>query len=63
MVKRYHLDENGPAECRASVRSCPVGGEHFDGIGDAVKAFEKKLSVENGIFRAFSNNVGGMFFS
>jgi hypothetical protein len=36
----YHLTDDGPKPCKASVRACPLGGEHFEELKDAETAFE-----------------------
>jgi len=36
----YHLTDAGPKPCKASVRACPLGGEHFEELKDAETAFE-----------------------
>lgn len=41
---RYHLTDDGPKLCRASVRACPLGGEHFDTKKDAETAYETSMS-------------------
>lgn len=43
---KYHLSDDGPAICRASVRSCPygaAGGDHFESLPEAEKAFADSL--------------------
>jgi hypothetical protein len=43
---KYHLSDDGPAVCRASVRSCPygvAGGDHFESLPEAEKAFAESL--------------------
>jgi hypothetical protein len=37
-----HLGPNGPAKCTATKRPCPIGGEHFDTISGAEKAYSEK---------------------
>lgn len=41
---KYHLTTDGPALCRASVRTCPYGGEsaeHFEKFSEAEKAYSE----------------------
>lgn len=43
---KYHLSDDGPAVCRAAVRSCPYGAageEHFESLPEAEKAFAESL--------------------
>lgn len=42
MRNSFHLTENGPKPCTASVRDCPVGGTHFTDKEAAERAFEFK---------------------
>ena len=32
---KYHITQDGPRECRAKERLCPLGGEHFDSRDEA----------------------------
>lgn len=35
-MSKFHIDSSGnPGVCRATDRACPLGGEHFDKMGDA----------------------------
>ena len=36
---KFHLTEEGPKRCTATVRNCPLGGEHFETMKDAEEAF------------------------
>jgi len=47
----YHLTEEGPKPCKASVRECPLGGEHFDDRRVAQGAYEARLEQHLGAFR------------
>ena len=39
---RFHLTDDGPRECRAFKRPCPLGGEHFNSLRDAENAFGER---------------------
>lgn len=45
-MAKFHIGKNGPAKCAATKRACPVGGDHFDSMTDAVKTFEKSMAME-----------------
>jgi hypothetical protein len=36
----YHLTDDGPKPCTATVRACPLGGEHYQTVAEADGAFE-----------------------
>lgn len=40
---RYHLTDDGPKFCTATVRDCPIGGAHFTSKEDADAAFEFRV--------------------
>lgn len=41
-MSKYHLNNDGePAPCTATVRPCPVGGEHFSNEDDARRFYEQ----------------------
>jgi hypothetical protein len=42
MANRFHLTDNGPKTCTASVRDCPIGGAHFEDKEAAELAYELK---------------------
>lgn len=42
MQKKFHLTDDGPKECSATVKSCPIGGEHYTGIQEARAAYESR---------------------
>ncbi|MDR2571811.1 MAG: hypothetical protein LBD23_16155 [Oscillospiraceae bacterium] len=43
MSKKYHILPDGTVgECKANIRSCPYGGEHFDSPELAQKTIDKK---------------------
>ena len=45
MSVKYHIGEKGdPSPCRAEEGKCPLGGEHFDSVDDARKAYESSQS-------------------
>jgi superfamily II DNA or RNA helicase len=46
----YHLTEDGPKRCTASVRNCPLGGQHYETMKDAVEAHE--VSMSSKVFKA-----------
>lgn len=50
----YHLTAEGPKRCTASVRACPLGGEHFDDKKAAEKAFE--ASMDNSLVLSKKDN-------
>lgn len=41
----YHLSKNGPAPCTATVKECPLGGEHFETHQEAEKAFAQQFEL------------------
>ena len=45
---KYHVGKNGPTVCKAVVKECPIGGEHYSNRNEALKAFEEKNSEEFG---------------
>jgi len=45
----YHISPNGPRPCKATVRKCPLGGEHFEDKKDAEAAFEASLSASGSL--------------
>ncbi len=44
-MSKYHLSDNGPAVCHASIRNCPIGGDHFVSKKDALKAHTAALEM------------------
>jgi len=42
MMKKFHITDDGPKECKANVRSCPIGGNHFESIDEAEDAFHSQ---------------------
>lgn len=48
MSKKYHIGKNGPAECKATVRTCRYGqlndGSHYDTFEEAQKNYEKQMN-------------------
>lgn len=48
MAAKWHINRrtNEPAECKATVRDCPVGGTHYDSKEDAYKAIEKEYAAD-----------------
>lgn len=61
---RFHITDDGPRPCRASIRSCPIGGkeEHFSTREDAATAFEKRMSAQTlpqAQTKPFSMNLSG----
>lgn len=46
-MQNFHLTPDGPKLCSAeSTETCFYGGEHFNGLFAAVKAFEKSMSSQ-----------------
>lgn len=43
MAAKYHITDDGAKPCKATVQSCPIGGEHFDNADEAKKAFEATM--------------------
>lgn len=42
-MKKYHINRKGnPEECRASLKECPLGGEHYPNIEQALTGLEKE---------------------
>lgn len=56
MTTKFHLTEDGPKTCKAAVRSCPIGGEHFDDSTAAQTAFEESMQTKNGLFSKLKKN-------
>lgn len=48
----FHLTDDGPKPCKAKVRECPLGGEHFEEQHVAREAYEALLDRKLGGFRA-----------
>lgn len=45
-MAKFHITENGPAACTATVRECPYGasgGEHFESMAEAESSFAESL--------------------
>lgn len=38
-MAKFHITDDGPKPCRASVRDCPIGGEHFTSQEKAQKVY------------------------
>ena len=66
---KYHLTVAGPKPCKANVRPCPIGGEHYSSLNQAEEAFSKtqeifptlKLSDENSrLYRSYRNALSKM---
>lgn len=68
-MTKYHISHDGPAVCRAEVRDCPIGGDHYENYGRATVAYEKLLDETYGgpfvplpkpktLPRLDANNVG-----
>lgn len=47
-MTKYHVSADGPAVCHAEVRSCPIGGEHFENYAQANREYEKQLEQTYG---------------
>lgn len=58
MVDKYHLTENGPKPCSAHIRSCPVGGAHFDTKDEAEHAYELEMGEREGFFKKLKRSSG-----
>lgn len=60
MSVKYHISpETGrPNQCRASVRVCPVGGDHFDTKEDAREAYEKQMDQATDGLRGIQKEIG-----
>lgn len=52
MDKSYHLTENGPKVCSATVRDCPIKGVHFSDLGEAKIAYEFSAAKNTGFSKA-----------
>lgn len=48
MAAKWHINRrtNEPAECKATVRDCPVGGTHYDSKEDAYRAIEQGYAAD-----------------
>lgn len=64
MVK-YHINRNTqrPNICRADVKRCPVGGEHFETKKEAHEFIEKKLEKEYGESKTLNKLAKPALFS
>lgn len=50
-MAKYHLNKDGlPAVCKAHVKPCPIGGEHFESKAEALEAAEDMLAEEEELF-------------
>lgn len=49
-MSKFHNSEDGPRPCHANVKACPVGGDHYDSLETAQKAYEDEMSKSVGIF-------------
>lgn len=54
-MTKYHLTDDGPRPCTASLRACPLGGEHFDSLADAQSEFE--ATRDSGLFGVSKSSV------
>ena len=43
MDKKFHITDDGPKECRASVQDCPVGGTHYPTEKEAAVAYDDSM--------------------
>lgn len=41
--KLFHIGKNGPGSCGARKRCCPLGGDHYETLKEATKAYEEVL--------------------
>lgn len=41
----FHLTADGPKECRAHKRPCPLGGEHYETKSEAEQAYTQQFEV------------------
>jgi len=51
---KFHITDDGPKECKATVRDCPygaAGGEHYETIQEAGRAYEDIASKQYGQFQ------------
>ena len=44
---RYHLTSNGPKECHATKKPCPLGGEHYTTMEKATAAYLKTNNLKD----------------
>lgn len=49
-MNKFHNSEDGPRPCRADIKVCPVGGDHYYSLETAQKAYEDKMSKSVGVF-------------
>lgn len=57
-MAKFHISKSGkPAQCRAQVGKCPLGGEskHYDTREQAQQVIEQKLSTETDMLSSKSN--------
>lgn len=51
-MDKLHLTDDGPKPCSASVRDCPIGGDHFDNMKDAMSAYDSIMATNT--FNSFN---------
>lgn len=51
-MAQYHVNEKTgrPNKCTATVRACPVGGEHYASKEDAIEGIQNAAATENSTF-------------
>lgn len=61
MSKKYHITDDGPKVCVASIQSCRVGGdattEHYQDLGVAQQVYEKQMKSETFVTHSKKENV------
>lgn len=55
----YHLSAQGPRPCSATVRDCPVGGDHFGSMAEAMEGYQEKLREQFGDFHVLIRPTTG----
>lgn len=50
MAQKFHNTVNGPRPCKAEIKDCPLGGEHFTNYSDAQKAYDEDMKKTFGKF-------------
>lgn len=56
MSTKFHVTDDGPKSCSASIRDCPIGGAHFESQEAAQQSFENKMNSGKGLFSKFTKD-------
>lgn len=55
-MSKFHVTDDGPKACKASVRECPIGGDHFESQKEAQSNFETRMTENSGILNKLKKN-------